>query len=106
MRLENIHIVQLPFPSLSEPHELVVSYYRDYSRLFSKLSNGYFVPEGSLWELPLWVAHLTGMLESLGYTPSFIDLSQTAAGADECMQALRASTRPGEVVLLSPLAQN
>jgi hypothetical protein len=106
MRPPNGHIVQLPFPSLRTPHERVVSYYRDYGRAFAQVVEGYFIPEGSLWELPLWVAHLAGMLESLGCSPSFTDLSQVASTVEDCTRELLARTRPHEVVLLSPLAQN
>lgn len=106
MRARNAHIIQLPFPSLATPAEAIVSYYRHYSRVFSRFVEGYFIPEGSLWELPLWVAHLAGMLGSLGLVPDLIDLSKTAANADVCASELLARTRPGEVLLLSPLAQN
>jgi uncharacterized radical SAM superfamily protein len=103
---KNAHIVQLPFPSSRTPHEHVVSYYKDYSRLFSQFIEGYFIPEGSLWELPLWVAHLSGMLESIGYAPSFDDLSATISTVDDCTRELLACTQPDDVLLLSPLAQN
>jgi uncharacterized radical SAM superfamily protein len=103
---QSVHIVQLPFPSQRTPHERIVDYYRDYSRSFSQFIDPYFIPEGSLWELPLWVAHLAGMLESLGYSPSFIDLSLTPSSAEECIRELLEQTRPGEHILMSPLAQN
>lgn len=106
LRRPNAHIVQLPFPSLSAPDERVISYYRDYSRVFSEFVDGYFIPEGSLWELPLWVAHLAGMLETLGCLVSFIDLSETAPTVDACAAALLTRTQHDETVLLSPLAQN
>lgn len=106
MNTNEVHIVQLPFPSLHAPHERVASYYRDYSLSFSRYVEGYFIPEGSLWELPLWVAHLGGMLEGLGFRPAFLDLSTISPTIDACTEALTASTRPGEAVFLSPLAQN
>jgi hypothetical protein len=100
------HVVQLPFPSASAPHPLVVDYYRDYSRAFARFIDGYFIPEGSLWELPLWVAHMTGMLEHIGLAPLFDDLSATPPTEDACTRELLSRTAPGELVLLSPLAQN
>jgi hypothetical protein len=100
------HIVQLPFPSLSTPHDRVVSYYREYGRVFSEFVDGFFVPEAGLWELPLWVAHLAGMLESLGCVPRLIDLTCTAPEAHTCFTAVLAQSEPGDTVLLSPLAQN
>src|SRR5215470_12737905 len=99
MRSKNTHIVQLPFPSLRTPDEQVVSYYKTYSRLFSDLVKSYFIPDGSLWELPLWVAHLSGMLESIGYVPSFNDLSATLPAVDECSCELLARTQPDDVIL-------
>jgi hypothetical protein len=106
IRSRNAHVVQLPFPSLHHPHPRVTDYYRDYGHRFSQVIEGYFIPEYSLWELPLWVAHLAGMLESLGYLPSFIDLSKTAPNTDACLRELLTRTRTNEIVLLSPLAQN
>jgi uncharacterized radical SAM superfamily protein len=106
MRPQRAHIVQLPFPSLRTPHERIEEYYRDYGRIFSEFVEHYFIPEGSLWELPLWVAHLAGMLESLGYSPDFIDLSATPCTVEDCAFKLLKQTRPGEAVLISPLAQN
>jgi len=103
---QNAHIVQLPFPSQRSPHESIVNYYRDYSRFFAQFVDSYFIPENSLWELPLWVAHLAGMLESVGYHPNFVDLSASACNAEDCVKELLMQTRAGEQVLLSPLAQN
>jgi len=105
-RRDHIHIVQLPFPSLSAPHPDVVDYYRDYGRVFSEVASDYFVPEGGLWELPLWVAHLAGMLKSVGYVPRFSDLSTTPPQIDACAAELLAQTRVGDALLFSPLAQN
>jgi radical SAM superfamily enzyme YgiQ (UPF0313 family) len=46
------------------------------------------------------------MLESLGYEPRLADLSKSPPQAQACADVLLAATRPGERVLLSPLAQN
>lgn len=99
-------IVQLPFPSFADPHPLVVAYYRDYSRVFAQLVEGYDVPENQLWELPLWVCHIGGMLAQLGRTPQLVDLSAKPATTEACLATLLATTWPGDVVMLSPLAQN
>jgi hypothetical protein len=99
-------IVQLPFPSLSAPAERVSDYYRDYGSVFSELVSGYFVPEGSLWELPLWVAHLAGMLDAIGCAHDFIDLSHIPPTVDASVAALLTETREQDAILLSPLAQN
>jgi uncharacterized radical SAM superfamily protein len=99
-------IVQLPFPSVSAPDARVADYYRDYGRIFSELVSGYFVPEAGLWELPLWVAHLAGMLDAIGCAHRFVDLSHTPPTVDACVAALLTQTREHNAILLSPLAQN
>ena len=101
-----IHIVQLPFPATAAPHPAVAAYYRDYGRAFSLAHTGYFVPETALWEVPLWVAHLSGMAEAIGREPKLIDLSASPAEPESCARAILAATEPGDPVLLSPLAQN
>lgn len=101
-----VHIVQLPFPSQAAPHPAVAAYYQDYARIYARELPGYFLPEGGLWELPLWVAHLAGMLDALGQEARFIDLSTTASAPDACAAALLGRTRSGDHLLMSPLAQN
>jgi len=100
------YIVQLPFPAMAAPHPEVAAYYQDYGRAFASAHSGYFVPDATLWELPLWVAHLSGMLEAIGYESRLIDLSTLPAEVETCARSILAATKPGERVLLSPLAQN
>jgi hypothetical protein len=66
----------------------------------------YFVPQHGLWEMPLWVAHLTALLDAVGLDSSFVDLSRTPADAAECAEQLLAQSDPADLVLFSPLAQN
>jgi hypothetical protein len=99
-------LVQLPFPSTASPHPLLTAYYRDYSRKWAAALPGYFIPEGSLWEMPLWVAHLAGMAEAIGFSPCLLDLSRQPPEAEKCLAELLDKTAAGSVVLLSPLAQN
>jgi uncharacterized radical SAM superfamily protein len=101
----DVAIVQLPFPAMTEPHPLVRDYYRDYSARYRVVAD-FFVPEGSLWELPLWIAHLAGMIRDAGLAARVIDLSLLAADEHACSDRLVAETRSGDVVMLSPLAQN
>lgn len=101
-----IWLVQLPFPSTSTPHPLLAAYYRDYSHKWAAALPGYFIPEGSLWEMPLWVAHLAGMAEAIGLSPCLLDLSHHPPEAEACLAELLDKTAVGSVVLLSPLAQN
>lgn len=101
-----ITLVQLPFPSTTDPHPLLVAYYKDYSARFSQLVNNYFVPDGALWEMPLWVAHVAGMLKAIGKQVDFVDLSTAQPSADRCAHLLAERTRVGSIVMLSPLAQN
>jgi hypothetical protein len=99
-------IVQLPFPSTEEPDPRFSDYYQDYDAVFRAEIPDYFVPQGDLWEMPLWVAHLTALLDTAGMDSTYIDLAKTAADADSCVSRLLAETRPADTVLFSPLAQN
>jgi uncharacterized radical SAM superfamily protein len=101
----DVAIVQLPFPAMAEPHPLVRDYYRDYSARYREAVD-FFVPEGSLWELPLWIAHLAGLIHDAGSVARVIDLSSLAADERTCIDRLVAETGSGDVVMLSPLAQN
>jgi hypothetical protein len=102
----NVIVAQLPFPSTSDPHPALLAYYRDYSARFTSVIADYVVPEGSLWEMPLWVAHLCGMLAAIGQPSDFVDLSREESSPDACSERLLARTSPGDVVMVSPLAQN
>ncbi|HEX2051111.1 MAG TPA: radical SAM protein [Actinomycetota bacterium] len=99
-------LVQLPFPSTLAPHPAIQAYYRDYARVLAGALPDYFVPEDGLWEMPLWIAHLAGILESIGGDVDLLDLSQVSAEADRCAEAALDATEPGDLVYLSPLAQN
>jgi len=102
----DVVIVQLPFPSMAEPHPAVARYYEGYEARYRALFPSYYVPEGELWELPLWVAHLAGMLRDIGARPLYVDLSRSPATADACFEALAALTTVDDMLFLSPLAQN
>ena len=99
-------IVQLPFPSSHDPDPHLMSYYDDYDRRFRALLPEYFIPSDGLWEMPLWVAHLTALLDTAGLDSVFRDLSKTPAEPDGCSESLLEATAPGDLVLMSPLAQN
>ncbi|MGW1073086.1 B12-binding domain-containing radical SAM protein [Streptomyces sp. NPDC002537] len=99
-------IVQLPFPSTQDPDTRLSAYYEDYDRRFRAFLPEYFIPSDGLWEIPLWVAHLTALLDSAGIESCFRDLSRTPADTESCRDPLLASTAPGDLVLISPLAQN
>ncbi|WP_147255521.1 radical SAM protein [Streptomyces sp. PT12] len=73
---------------------------------FRSLVPEYFIPGEGLWEMPLWVAHLTALLDTAGIASAFSDLSRTPAEPDACAAPLLAATAPGDLVLVSPLAQN
>lgn len=99
-------IVQLPFPSTRNPDVRLSDYYEDYDRRFRAHIPEYFIPADGLWEMPLWVAHLTALLDTAGIDSTFRDLSKTSADAESCGEPLIEGTVPGDLVLLSPLAQN
>jgi hypothetical protein len=106
MMKNSIYIVQLPFPSMLDPHPRLRDYYSDYGKKFLSSFPEFFVPEGSLWELPVWVAHLAGMLEAIQCHPEFLDLSYTTPDFDSCIAPLLRETSLGDLLLFSPLAQN
>lgn len=99
-------IVQLPFPSTQDPDPRLAAYYEDYDRRFRAFLPSYFVPSDGLWEMPLWVAHLTSLIDRAGLDSSFCDLSRVPAEPAACVEPVLAATRPGDLVLISPLAQN
>lgn len=99
-------IVQLPFPSSHDPDPHLSGYYDDYDRRFRAELPEYFIPTDGLWEIPLWVAHLTALLDTAGIDSVFRDLSKTPADAEPCAEQLLSATAPGDLVLMSPLAQN
>src|SRR5262245_7387941 len=106
LSMSRVMLIQLPFPSTSAPHPSVAAYYQDYSTRFSELIADYFIPKGALWEMPLWVAHLAGMLKAVGISADFLDLSNMEASVDICAGAILQSTDEDTVIMLSPLAQN
>jgi hypothetical protein len=99
-------LVQLPFPSTAAPHPALTAYYESYAERYREEVPEYFVSEGDLWEMPLWVAHLSGMLEAVGWESGFVDLSRGEASTDRCVDAILRATQPGDWLLFSPLAQN
>jgi len=101
-----IWLVQLPFPSSADPNQQLSAYYKDYSKKFASAIPEYFIREDALWELPLWIAHLAGLLEAIGSDYQFLDLSGCEPEADVCLSELLPRIEEGEIVMLSPLAQN
>ncbi|MFC0003818.1 B12-binding domain-containing radical SAM protein [Micromonospora siamensis] len=99
-------IVQLPFPSTAEPDPHLTRYYADYDATFRADFPEYFIPQDGLWEMPLWVAHLTALVRSGGLDSRFCDLSRQPALPEGCAEAILADSSPGDLVLISPLAQN
>jgi len=99
-------IVQLPFPSTRDSDEKLSAYYADYDRLFRADFPEYFIPQDGLWEMPLWVAHLTSLVRTAGLESRFCDLSKVPAETPTCFEQIHDATAPGDLVLMSPLAQN
>jgi radical SAM superfamily enzyme YgiQ (UPF0313 family) len=99
-------IVQLPFPSTMDSDPALARYYDDYGRLFRVLVPEYFLPQEGLWELPLWVAHITALLDAAGLESGFSDLSHCQALASICAQAIFDASGDGDYIIMSPLAQN
>ncbi len=103
--MSTIHIVQLPFPSTRAPQPDLSNYYKLYEREFARDLPEYFIPDGGLWEMPLWVAHITALLDELSAESLFSDLGRSATARD-CLSAMLEVSAPGDTVLMSPLAQN
>lgn len=99
-----VALVQLPFPSQSDPEPVLESYYSIYGRLYRRLTPKYRTAPGDLWEAPLWVAHLDGALGREDTT--FVDLSLTTAESEVCAAELRRRVPQPAYVFFSPLAQN
>ncbi|WP_296106751.1 radical SAM protein [uncultured Agrobacterium sp.] len=101
---DKVALVQLPFPSQADPAPEIVSYYENYSKLYRTVFPSYFIPDGELWEAPLWVAHLDGAIGRSDTT--FHDLSRLPADAKNLSVSLLDSITGATGVFLSPLAQN
>ena len=91
---------------MSAPDPALVDYYAKYEAVFQKAYPEYFVPMGDLWEMPLWVAHLAGLLERLGVENRFLDLSRTPPTLEAVLDALEPVVDERSMVLFSPLAVN
>ena len=104
--MERGALIQLPFPSTAAPHAAVSAYYETYAKVFREAVPEYFVPEADLWELPLWVAHLSGILRAIGWDDILVDLSKIPASPDQCVEAILDLTHSNDWLLFSPLAQN
>jgi uncharacterized radical SAM superfamily protein len=97
-------IVQLPFPSQTDPDPVLNQYYRSYSSYYSSVLPSFKLRDGDLWEAPLWVAHLDA---AIGRDDTeFKDLSLAAADCEPCFQRLIEGQTTPALYLFSPLAQN
>ena len=48
-------------------HAALAAYYDSYAERYRQEIPEYFIPDDDLWELPLWVAHLSGIVRALGW---------------------------------------
>ncbi len=97
-------LVQLPFPSQGDPLPLLSEYYARYQQRFRAINAGFALTDGDLWEMPLWVAHLDGVIGR--DDTAFLDLSRAPAEHEACVNAIASSCDSSRLVLFSPLAQN
>lgn len=104
--MERAALIQLPFPSTTTCHPALGAYYESYADRYREAVPEYFVPSGDLWELPLWVAHLSGILRAADWEDTFVDLSAAPVATEGCVEAILDATRPDDWLLFSPLAQN
>jgi hypothetical protein len=99
-----IALVQLPFPSQSDPLPILSRYYEAYVEEYQKIFPEYKLQEGDLWEAPLWVAHLDG---AIGRPDTiFIDLSKEPFQAGACIEKIHQEVSNLYLIFMSPLAQN
>ena len=102
--LPPVALVQLPFPSQSDPLPALAAYYDAYNREYAKLFPEYAVKTGDLWEAPLWVAHMDG---AIGRPDTqLIDLSRARFVVEDCVGEIVERVAPPTLIFFSPLAQN
>ena len=102
--LPPVALVQLPFPSQSDPLPALAAYYDAYNREYAKVFPEYAVKTGDLWEAPLWVAHMDG---AIGCPDTqFIDLSRARFVVEDCVREIVERVTPPALIFCSPLAQN
>lgn len=97
-------LVQLPFPSQSEPLPILTAYYELYMREYQELFPAYRVNEGDLWEAPLWIAHLDGAI-GRGNTV-MVDASKAPYDAVTCAASIEQAVDNSHILFFSPLTQN
>ncbi|WNJ89606.1 radical SAM protein [Bosea sp. 685] len=100
-----IALIQLPFPSQSDPDPDLTNYYKLYGRMLKSILPTYSINENDLWEAPLWVAHLDGAIGREDTT--FVDLSTSPFDVEICSSLVRDTLKSSDyVAFFSPLAQN
>ncbi len=103
-RTPPVALVQLPFPSQSDPLPVLTRYYDIYMQEYRRLFPQYALQPGDLWEAPLWIAHMDG---AIGRDDTvFVDLSRHPFQAEACARALLQKLDRTYLIFLSPLAQN
>ena len=99
-----VALVQLPFPSQTDPLPPLDEYYSLYQTIYNQVIS-YDVGNGDLWEAPIWIAHLDG---AIGRADTVhIDLSRSCYDVSDCVRQIVGSIEGAPTVLFfSPLAQN
>ncbi|MFH6983467.1 B12-binding domain-containing radical SAM protein [Marinoscillum luteum] len=99
-----VALIQLPFPSQSEPDPLLNNYYATYFNKYKQVFPQYQVEENDLWEAPLWIAHLDGALNRPD--TEFLNFSRSLCECEAIVQHIEESVSSDYMIFFSPLAQN
>ncbi|AVK83685.1 hypothetical protein C3943_08945 [Lysinibacillus sp. B2A1] len=100
----NVILVQLPFPSQGEPLPELSEYYEYYNKKYQQVFPEYYINDGELWEMPLWVAHMDGAIDR--DDTIFLDLSKEEFNVEQCLNKIINSVSSKNLIFFSPLAQN
>ncbi|WP_170006022.1 B12-binding domain-containing radical SAM protein [Bacillus fonticola] len=100
----NVILVQLPFPSQGEPLPQLSEYYKYYNKKYRQVFPEYYINDGELWEMPLWVAHMDGAIDR--DDTIFLDLSKEEFNIELCLNKIVSSVSSSSLIFFSPLAQN
>ncbi|MFW6310624.1 MAG: B12-binding domain-containing radical SAM protein [Nanoarchaeota archaeon] len=96
--------IQLPFPTTEDINLIEQNYLKIYSSKYKKVFPDFFIPEKSLWELPLWIAFLSAKLSN--YERDFINLSTEKYDKDILLSKIKEKINDDDILLFSPLTQN
>lgn len=100
-----LFFIQLPFPTTKTvTNQYEIDYYKEYEKSYKQVFPDYYIPENSLWELPLWIGYLYGKFQS--NPKEVINLSRHDFDVDTCVSTILDRIDKDSTLCFSPLAQN